>query len=107
MKILTLAGAALGIALFTSGVSAQSCALYKDMKAALSGDKFTEAPLFSGMTKDRTAVFELWHNKETGTWSILRVTGKIACLMVVGEGGITINPPAPAKFAPTKFDKHA
>ena len=87
------AGAALVAAIAASPAQAQSnCGMYTKIKAAAAG-KYGEKRAF--MAKAGRAVLELWHNPDTGTFTIMTITelrraGQApilwACVRATGKG---------------------
>lgn len=73
------------VALLTLAQMAQpACAPHATVAARLA-TRFGEAPQFAGLTRDGS-LLEAWANRETGTWTLLRVTPDgTACLMASGE----------------------
>ncbi len=73
------------------------CGPYPDMVSQLI-ERFGETPLpitFIGTQ----GVLQFYANKETGSWTVLRVTGETACMMASGESlgeVIEITPGDPA-----------
>ncbi len=60
------------------------CGSYPDMVSQLI-ERFGETPLpitFIGAQ----GVLQFYANKETGSWTVLRITGEIACMMASGNG---------------------
>ncbi len=104
MKLLTtvamLVAFAIGGPAVASHQGGLQCGSYPDMVSQLI-ERFGESPLpitFIGAQ----GVLQFYANKETGSWTVLRIRGEAACLMASGNGlgeVIEITPVAPG--APT------
>ncbi len=67
-----------------AGHQGMQCGSYPDMASQLI-ERFGETPLPITFISSQE-VFQFYANKETGSWTVLRIRGEIACMMASGNG---------------------
>lgn len=49
-------------------------------------EKYNEKPVWAAVNPEDDTRFSLFVNSKTGSWTLLQMTSKIACIIGVGEG---------------------
>lgn len=65
------------------------CGPFVEIVAALTGADHQEVPLWTGQSSEDTTRFVLFVNPKNSSWTIIQHTRQVACVLGVGESGLT------------------
>jgi hypothetical protein len=74
------------------GEKTVSCGPFREIVAALSGDRWKETPIWMGeVDGDTKSRITLMVNESTGGWTVLEYQGETACILGMGTKGRAVD----------------